>query len=444
MSPALSQPSAAATEMGLLEKKQTRHARIQRRLPASEVQERLKHFDIDVQKVVNRYPALEWYTAERVGTVTSYLEGLGVNVKRVVESQPGLLACPVPALEAVVCLLRNHDINVAKAIQYSPPILKHSLCHLQDVIGFIFAQHPNPLQFINDHPDVLGIRKKKLISIFATSQQDSPSEALRTTMELYPSCLDSHVIFMHSLCLDHRKVFKIAPQLFRMRIEKLQSVANFLKGLGLDVAHILQTDPLIMCYQVEKLQERIKNFESCVSLLGPTVPAHQAIKWAFGKAPSLFRAKVQTVHDASEYLRQLNVDINKVLRHNPQLLGFHVATLSKKEHVLRDHNLDAARMVRACPAVFGFSIERKIKPMLSFLLNEMERSADEVNGAPAVLGLNLEKRLRPRFMYLRSLGRDTYSISYAALTKDAVFSRDLAGRDLAHYYQWRTQNGFLP
>lgn len=59
---------------------------------------------------------------------------------------------------------------------------------------------------------------------------------------------------------------------------------------------------------------------------------------------------------------------------------------------------------RACvrlPAIFGYSIDNNLWPKFQYLVEEMERSVEELKEFPQYFGFSLEKKIVPRHLHLK-------------------------------------------
>lgn len=106
-----------------------------------------------------------------------------------------------------------------------------------------------------------------------------------------------------------------------------------------------------------------------------------------------------------DYLKQLGVaKLNVASKLNANLLNIREERLRSKVKFLKSIGLshkEAASFCARIPAVFGYSIENNLRPKLEYLLEEMERSMDELKEFPQYFGFSLKKRIVPRHLHLK-------------------------------------------
>ncbi|KAE8008466.1 hypothetical protein FH972_004974 [Carpinus fangiana] len=105
------------------------------------------------------------------------------------------------------------------------------------------------------------------------------------------------------------------------------------------------------------------------------------------------------------YLRQLGVeDLSSPTNLNAHLLNTRAETLRTKIGFLRSIGFSHEEATRACvrlPAIFGYSIDNNLWPKYIYLVDEMERSVEELMRFPQYFGFSLEKRIAPRHLHLK-------------------------------------------
>ncbi|OWM83788.1 transcription termination factor MTEF1, chloroplastic [Punica granatum] len=108
---------------------------------------------------------------------------------------------------------------------------------------------------------------------------------------------------------------------------------------------------------------------------------------------------------ALDYLRQLGVEkLNVPTTLNAHLLNTQVEKLRAKIRFLRSIGLKYEESATVCarlPAIFGYSIEENLRPKYEYLVEEMERSVEELKGFPQYFGFSLRKRIAPRHLHLK-------------------------------------------
>ncbi|XP_059434153.1 transcription termination factor MTEF1, chloroplastic [Corylus avellana] len=105
------------------------------------------------------------------------------------------------------------------------------------------------------------------------------------------------------------------------------------------------------------------------------------------------------------YLKQLGVeDLSSPTNLNAHLLNTRTDRLRTKIGFLRSIGFSHEEATRACvrlPAIFGYSIDNNLWPKYIYLVDEMERSVEELIGFPQYFGFSLEKRIAPRHLHLK-------------------------------------------
>ena len=106
-----------------------------------------------------------------------------------------------------------------------------------------------------------------------------------------------------------------------------------------------------------------------------------------------------------EYLRELCVEkLNEPNKQNAFLLNTRVEKLRDKIRFLRSIGLryeEAATFCARMPAIFGYNIDDNLRPKYNFLVEEMERSLEELKEFPQYFGFSLHKKIAPRHWHLK-------------------------------------------
>lgn len=95
--------------------------------------------------------------------------------------------------------------------------------------------------------------------------------------------------------------------------------------------------------------------------------------------------------------------LNAPSKQNAFLLDTRVEKLKETLRFLKGVGLDhgeAAEICRRMPAVFGYNVEDNLKLKVEFLVEEMERSLEELKEFPQYFGFSLGKRIAPRHWHL--------------------------------------------
>eukprot|EP00667_Euglena_gracilis_P024351 EG_transcript_27927 len=142
------------------------------------VQTLFRNYDIDLIKVVQRYPAVRGYDVQRVERVTSYLAGLGVDVKRVVEQRPAVLAGQVEKYDAVVQWLRHNGVNVARAVGTNPGVLSRPISALQEIGDAICSCGHSVANVVHRFPSILRMSSANVSLVLQPGELTHPMKEL--------------------------------------------------------------------------------------------------------------------------------------------------------------------------------------------------------------------------------------------------------------------------
>eukprot|EP00667_Euglena_gracilis_P012608 EG_transcript_12949 len=336
------------------------------RVPSAAVLANLEQYSIDVPKVVQRYPPVASYGAERVERVTAYLAGLGLDVRRVVEGHPRVLAGQIEAYKAVVQLLAETGVEVTQTINRHPSVLTRRVVGLQHIIQVINSGGCRTADVVARCPSILRASAADLQSLMQLRELSNGAQQGR----------------------DHQRLAAEDPR------------AALLASLGLEADKLLRRAPHVLKCSLDKLR---------------AVVAH---------------------------LTELGVDVPKVLRRAPFVFGVRVEALKEREHFFAENGLDVVRHVNGYPMVLSFSVERKLRPILSFVVHELGRSPTDLDKAYSIWGCSLEGRLWPRFLYLQSVGKRLDNLNQFSCCSDKRFVAIFAGTDLQHYHAWMQLNGY--
>ncbi|KAL6213545.1 hypothetical protein ACLB2K_012992 [Fragaria x ananassa] len=89
---------------------------------------------------------------------------------------------------------------------------------------------------------------------------------------------------------------------------------------------------------------------------------------------------------------------------NAYLLNTRVEKLNEKVRFLRSLGFTYEEVLKVCerlPAIFGYSVEGNLRPKYEYLVEEMERSLEELKKFPQYFGFSLEKKIEPRHLHLK-------------------------------------------
>ncbi|KAF5745689.1 hypothetical protein HS088_TW07G01281 [Tripterygium wilfordii] len=124
------------------------------------------------------------------------------------------------------------------------------------------------------------------------------------------------------------------------------------------------------------------------------------------KCPQILFSDVEfCLRPTLNYLKQLGLEkLNVPSTLNAHLLNTRVEKLRAKIKFLKSLGFSYEEAKRVCarlPAIFGYSIENNLRPKFHYLVEEMERSVEELKEFPQYFAFSLDKRIAPRHMHLR-------------------------------------------
>ncbi|KAB1207226.1 hypothetical protein CJ030_MR7G011547 [Morella rubra] len=106
-----------------------------------------------------------------------------------------------------------------------------------------------------------------------------------------------------------------------------------------------------------------------------------------------------------DYLRQLGIEnLSSPSNLKAHLLNTRAEKLREKIGFLESVGFSHDEAARACvrlPAIFGYSLDNNLWPKFKYLVEEMERSVEELKRFPQYFGFSLEKRIAPRHLHLK-------------------------------------------
>ncbi|XP_050366711.1 transcription termination factor MTEF1, chloroplastic-like [Argentina anserina] len=124
------------------------------------------------------------------------------------------------------------------------------------------------------------------------------------------------------------------------------------------------------------------------------------------RCPDLLFSDVEfCLRPTLHFLRQVGVEkLSTPTNLNAHLLNTRVEKLRAKVRFLRSLGLsydEAEKVCERLPAIFGYSVEGNLMPKYEYLVEEMERSLEELKKFPQYFGFSLEKKIAPRHLHLK-------------------------------------------
>eukprot|EP00667_Euglena_gracilis_P012413 EG_transcript_12754 len=326
---------------------------------------------------------------------------------------------------AVQAHLATYNIDAAKVIKIYPPIASYDEERVQKVTAYLAR---------------LGVDVKRVV-------------------DKYPSILSGQVATYEKVVqllrdngVDVVRAVDLNPNVLHRRIVTLQCTMDAVASCGHSVADVFYRHPGIARMSTEDISIMLElQGQTHAAATGHHRPMHpKAVQlyslgldseWLLKNVPKVLNLSLDKLQRVLQYLNSLGIDVPKVVRANPTVLGFRTEALQQRVQFLEENGLNVVRSVNGCPSVLYLNVERKLRPILDFVVQDMELPPSELNKAYKTWTFDLEGRLRPRFCYLKSLGRSVGSLITFGYSSDVRFATRIAKTDLQDYYAWRQRNG---
>ncbi|OVA04515.1 Mitochodrial transcription termination factor-related [Macleaya cordata] len=188
-------------------------------------------------------------------------------------------------------------------------------------------------------------------------------------------------------------------------LDRILSIVNFLKSKGFSDHHIqslsfrcpkiffsnidpTEIDPVLEFLTVDLSASRD---ETCGLIL---------------RCPEILFSDVRfCLRPTLLFLRELGLEkLNSPTSLNAHLLNTRVPKLVAKIRFLESLGLSYEESSRICarlPAIFGYSVDNNLRPKIEYLVEEMDRSIDELKVFPQYFAFSLERRIVPRHLHLK-------------------------------------------
>eukprot|EP00667_Euglena_gracilis_P014080 EG_transcript_14563 len=352
-------------------------------------------------KRAGRKPSMEGVPTSNEGL--KYLnDRYGIDVQRVSARYPALQRYSRQRIEAVAAYLEELQVDVRRVVTNQPSVLAVDPQSLKEKVRWMQGHGLNVIRVVNVFP---GVLHRQLTMLEAKMQLIASSG-------------------------DAIKIVNCRPTILRVRIDTLAdcyAAADQKNGAASSQGDGLRTARTVPQLSQQDLQSILVD-PKVVSHVGNGSVQNQQLP-----------APVEKMAEVIDYLEAQGINTQRFFHVNPNVLGCRPAVLWQKIAFLEENGLDVTRHLRMAPTFFTYSVDRKLRPILRFILEDMGRSRAEVDRFPMLWTCSLEKRLRPRFRYLQTLGRGQgdYSLHDLLFPRDEVFCHTLAGRDVAHFHAWR-------
>lgn len=188
-------------------------------------------------------------------------------------------------------------------------------------------------------------------------------------------------------------------------VDRLISRVDFLKSKGLSDSDFPRI--AFLCPQLFSPDFDLDETEPVFEFLATDLSASaQESCGLVTRHPQILFSNVEyCLKPTLEYLRQLGVEkLNVPTTLNAHLLDTRVEKLRAKIRFLRSIGLTYQESATVCtrlPALFGYSIEENLRPKYEYLVEEMERSLEELKAFPQYFGFSLRRRIAPRHLHLK-------------------------------------------
>eukprot|EP00667_Euglena_gracilis_P014352 EG_transcript_14864 len=307
---------------------------------------------------------------------------------------------------AVQAHLATYNIDVVKVVKIYPPIASYDEERVQKVTAYLAR---------------LGVDVKRVV--------DKYPMILSGQVETY----EKVVQLLRDNGVDVVRVVDLNPNVLQRRIATLQCTMDAVVSCGHSIANVFNRHPGFMRMSVSDISIMLE-LQGQTNAAGTRHhrPLHPKalLLYSLGlnselllkKMPRVLALSMDKLQSVLQYLNSLGVDVSRVVRSSPSLLGLRKEALQQRVQFLEENGLNVVQSVNGCPSVLYFNVERKLRPILDFVVQDMELAPSELNKACRTWALDLEGRLRPRFCYLKSLGRSAGSLSSFGSYSDVRFA----------------------
>ncbi|OMO63435.1 Mitochodrial transcription termination factor-related protein [Corchorus olitorius] len=188
-------------------------------------------------------------------------------------------------------------------------------------------------------------------------------------------------------------------------VDQVLATVNFLKSKGIHDQDFSRL--AFLCPQLFSTNFDASEIEPVFDFL--IADLHASVEESRGlivHCPQILFSDVEyCLRPTLEYLRKLGVEkLNEPSKQKAFLLNTRVEKLRAKLRFLRSIGLnyeEAASFCARMPAIFGYNIDDNLMPKFEFLVNEMERSLEELKEFPQYFAFSLHKRIEPRHWHLK-------------------------------------------
>ena len=237
--------------------------------------------------------------------------------------------------------------------------------------------------------------------------------------------------YLGGLNIDVDRVFNVYPKAAGLEPSRIQDNVVYLHLVGLHPDKVINREPRVLDHSIDLMKESIEYVlrQGLVDI--PKVG---------NREPLLLLYSVAELEKRLVFLQDLGLDAVRTLQREPCVLRYDTENMQRVARFLRDRGLTG--VLPKLPRVFGYNLENNIKPKAAFLLEDMGRSAEEVNKHGHVFKHSLLGRIKPRHQYLQHLGvTRRFHLHQMYKCSDEQFAKNIAKKSLDHYMAWMSQSG---
>eukprot|EP00667_Euglena_gracilis_P017050 EG_transcript_17919 len=189
------------------------------------------------------------------------------------------------------------------------------------------------------------------------------------------------VKFLQSRKVDVAAVANAFPTILVHSIAALRQKFDAIDSFGMDAAQVINQEPMVLRIGTSKVAASSHTLAYNSSSGSVLLPQAQFLHSfgldppeVFSKSPQLQFIPIENMQAVVDYLQEEGVNVKKVLKCTHKILYYRLPVLQEKVSFLRDSDLDVVKHINYNPHVLTCSIDRKLQPVLNFVLTDMGRS----------------------------------------------------------------------
>eukprot|EP00667_Euglena_gracilis_P017856 EG_transcript_18872 len=263
--------------------------------------------------------------------VQSHLNRYCIDVPRVVKCYPPIASYPVERVERITSYLAGLGVDVRRAVEYHPSLLGGQVEAYEPIVQLLQANGVDVARVLNTNP---GVLKRRV----ATVQQSI--DTIASCGHSVADVLRNHPAILRSSAANISSIFRLREYSRRTsqtltRDQSCDPKVVLLASLGLDDDWLLKRGSRLVNCSFDKLHTGVSFLEGLDC-----------------GCPPLNRGGLAM----------------KVVRHAPTVLALRPENIQQRVDFFSKNGLDVKRHVNTLPKVLYFSVERKLQPMLAFIL----------------------------------------------------------------------------